>query len=318
MKEALFIRQNNQKWKSYESELGSISSQSPDELADIYIDVTNDLSFARTHYPKSQTTLYLNNLSSKIHQYINGRKKEKLSRIVTYWGKEVPLVMYSARKELLYSFLIFIISVAIGVVSTANDDEFARLILGDSYVEMTLNNIAQGDPMAVYKDINSDWMFLRITVNNIWVSFRTFAMGIFTSIGTGFMLFNNGVMLGTFQYFFHQQGLLWDSFLAIWIHGTLEISAIIIAGAAGITMGNGWLFPKTYTRGESFRRGAKQGLKIIAGTIPVFIIAGFLESFITRQTELPDGIRLFIIISSLAFVIFYFVIWPVILHKRQI
>ncbi len=318
MKEALFIRQNNQKWKSYENELSSISQQTPDELADIYIDVTNDLSFARTHYPKSQITAYLNNLSSKIHQYMNGRKKEKLSRIFTYWGQEVPLVMYAARKELLYSFLIFAVSVLIGVVSSANDQEFVRLILGDHYVEMTLDNIAKGDPMAVYKDEHADHMFLGITVNNIWVSFRVFAAGVFTSLASGYLLFNSGVMLGSFQYFFHEHGLLWESFLTIWIHGTLEISAIIIAGAAGITMGNGWLFPKTYTRGESFRRGAKRGLKIIVGTIPIFIIAGFLESFVTRQTELPDIVRLSIILLSLAFVIFYFIVWPHILYKRSL
>lgn len=310
MKEAAFVRQNKEKWKQYQESLRDISSQSPDTLADIYIDITNDLSFAQSHYPNSRIAYYLNNLSEKIHHYINRKKKEKLSRIAAFWKYEIPEIMYKSRKELLYSFLIFAISALIGVFSSMNDEGFSRLILGDYYVEMTLSNIADEDPMAVYKDSHKGSMFWGITINNIRVSFNAFIAGIFTSIATAYFLVVNGIMVGCFQYFFHEHGLLWDSFLTIWIHGTLEISAIIIAGAAGILMGNGWLFPKTYTRIESFKRSARKGAKIIIGTIPIFVIAGFLESFVTRLTDLPDFIRLSIILFSLAFVIFYYIIYP--------
>lgn len=121
---------------------------------------------------------------------------------------------------------------------------------------------------------------------------------------------SNGIMLGAFQTFFYRHDLLWESALAIWLHGTLEISAIIVAGAAGLALGNGWLFPGSYSRGESFRRGAKRGAKIIVGTVPVFIAAGFIEGFITRHTHLPDALRLSLIFVSLAFVIFYYIYLP--------
>ena len=310
MKEAVFVRQNRSKWKRYDDCLRHIKEQSPDDLADIYIDVTNDLSFAQSHYPNSRIHFYLNNLSAKIHQYINLKKKEKFSRIFTYWTTEVPQVMYDARKELLYSFLIFIASVIIGIYSTAYDKDFPRLVLGDQYVDITLQNIADGKPMGIYGSGNESVMFLGITMNNVLVSFVIFVSGIFTSIASAYRLITNGIMVGCFQYFFYNQGLFRESFLTIWIHGTLEISAVIVAGAAGITMGNGWLFPGTYTRIESFRRSAKRGAKIIVGTVPIFVIAGFLESFVTRHIELPDGIRLTIIGLSLFFVIFYYVYYP--------
>jgi uncharacterized membrane protein SpoIIM required for sporulation len=166
--------------------------------------------------------------------------------------------------------------------------------------------------------MNEDIMFLGITINNIGVSFNVFVSGIFTSIAAAFLLISNGIMLGSFQYFFYEQGLLWDSFLTIWIHGTLEISAIIVAGAAGITMGNGWLFPKTYSRLVSFQRSAKRGVKIVIGTIPIFIIAGFLESYITRHTEFPYFVRGAIILLSLGFVLFYYVIYPRIIKNVPI
>lgn len=318
MKEALFIRQNKEKWKSYEAMLKHPQQQSPDLLADLYIDVTNDLSFAQSHYPQSKITLYLNGLSSRLHQFIHKRKKIRFSKIITFWTQDIPRVMYQSRKELLYSFLIFLTCALIGAFSTANDDGFARLIMGDRYIDMTLENIANEDPMAVYKSMNEGEMFSAITLNNIRVSFIVFAAGVFTSLASGFILLRNGVMIGAFQYFFYQQGLLGESMLAIWLHGTLEISAIIVAGAAGIAMGNGWLFPKTYTRIESFRRGARRGGKIVLGTVPIFILAGFIESFMTRHTEWPTALRLSIIILSLVFVIWYFVIYPYILHRKEI
>ena len=126
----------------------------------------------------------------------------------------------------------------------------------------------------------------------------------------------NGIMLGSFQYFFYEKGLLWESVRTIWIHGTIEISVIIIAGCAGLVMANGMIFPGTYTRLESFKRGVIGGLKILLSTIPFFIIAGFLEGFVTRHTEMPDWLAIFIILSSLALIIFYYVIYPHQLHKK--
>ena len=98
--------------------------------------------------------------------------------------------------------------------------------------------------------------------------------------------------------------------LAIFLHGTLEISAIIVAGAAGLALGNGFLFPGTYSRMTSFRHGAKRGLKIVVGTVPIFVMAGFSEGFVTRHTEIANWLRLTIILLSLTFVIYYFIILP--------
>lgn len=317
MREAAFLRQNAERWEQFEKLLGSRKSANPDQLAELFVQVTDDLSYARTFYPKSKSIQYLNSLALKVHQAIYRNKRERSGRIKQFWMVELPLTVYEARRELLYSAIIFFVSMAIGALSTANDESFIRLILGDSYVNMTLENIHKGDPMAVYKGASEGGMFATITFNNIVVSFMVFVMGIFFSIGTAYQLFRNGVMLGAFQYFFHQKGLLLESSLVIWIHGTLEISAIIIAGAAGLSLGKGFLFPTTYSRAESFRRGAGRGLRIVVGLVPVFIVAGFLESFVTRHTEMPIFVSLTIILGSLAFILYYFVLYPYQLHKRM-
>ena len=318
MKEFTFLRNNIEKWQLEELVVDNATSESPDRLAEVYTDLTSDLAFAQTHYPDSRITIYLNNLSSSLHNAIYVNKREKWSRLLTFWTREVPLVMYEARKLLLSSFVIFLISMCIGILSQCFDPDFCRVILGDGYVDMTLENIAHGTPMAVYDGGSETQMFLGITFNNIMVSFYIFVAGIFTSLASGYMLFQNSIMLGCFETFFAQHGLLGESLLAVFLHGTLEISAIIIAGAAGLAMGNGWLFPGTYSRLESFRRGAKRGMKIVVGTVPIFVVAGFIEGFVTRHTDIPDGIRLLVIFLSLAFVISYFVILPRIRHQQVI
>lgn len=314
MKEVTFIRRNIDKWKETERVVEQAKTLSPDKLADVYVEITADLAFSQTHFPNSRITIYLNNLAFALHHEIYRNKREKWGRVFTFWTDEVPQTMYDARRELLISFVVFTISIFIGVLSTANDPNFVRLILGNSYVDMSLENIANGEPMAVYNGSSEVPMFLGITLNNIMVSFYCFAMGILTSFGTGYILFSNGVMVGAFQTFFYQHGLLWESSLAIFLHGTLELWAIIVAGAAGLALGNGWLFPGTYSRLESFRRGAKRGLKIIVGTVPVFIMAGFIEGFVTRHTDLPTALRLGFILVSLAFILFYYIYLP---NKRK-
>ena len=302
--------QNISKWRGAEIVVETADDAAATELADTYIDVTSDLSYAQTHYPESKITRYLNNLASALHNEIYRSHRYRWSRLLTFWTDDVPRTMWEARRELLLSFVVFAASVFVGFLSQLLDPEFCRIILGDSYVDMTLQNIANGEPMAVYNGDEEDEMFGYITLNNVRVSFVTFVLGVFTSLGTGFVLFQNGVMLGSFQTFFAQHGLLGQSVLAVWLHGTLEISAIVIAGAAGIAMGNGWLFPGTYPRLTSFRRGARRGLRIVVGTVPVFIVAGFIESFFTRHTEWPDLLRLSIILASLAFVTYYYIVLP--------
>ena len=185
-----------------ETVVENAAATSPDVLADAYTDLTSDLAFAQTHYPQSRITVYLNNLSSALHNEIYRNEREKWSRLITYWTREVPQTIYEARKELLYSFLIFAVSVLIGAVSQYNDADFCRIILGNEYVDMTLQNIENGEPMAVYNGGGETSMFLQITMNNIRVSFIVFVMGVLTSIMSGYFLFQNGVMLGSFQTFF--------------------------------------------------------------------------------------------------------------------
>lgn len=316
MRESSFVNRNKARWEEFEKIVNNQDRSSPDKLAELFIQVTDDLSFARTQYPNSRTTQYLNSLASKIHSEIYQNKKEDKNRFLLFWKEELPAVLYSAQKQLLYAFLLFVVAGTIGAVSVAYDDTFVRLILGDGYVNMTLENIKNGNPTQVYSDGSEMDMFVGITLNNIMVSLRVFVFGVFFSLGTGLFLFYNALMVGTFVMFFYQESQLSQALPVILLHGTIELSSIVIAAAAGFLMGNSLLFPGTYSRLASFKAGAIKGLKIVVGLIPFFILAGFIESFVTRYAFMHWGIKTAIIGASALLMIYYFILYPIQLKRN--
>ena len=312
MREGQFIQQNIEKWKIYQYE----PTTDPDEMAERFTELVNDLGYAKTFYPQSKVTLYLNKLASGIYLGIYKNKKEESSRITRFWKEELPLIIRKHHRIILYSFLIFLFFALMAAFSAANDQGFVRGVLGNDYMEKTEQNIAKGEPFGVYKEMDPLSMFLWIAVHNVKISFMIFITGILAGLGTIWLLFNNGVMVGAFQYYFFSRGLGWKSILVIWIHGTLEISSIIISGAAGIVLARSLLFPGTYKRLPSLKQGAKDGIKMMIGLVPVFVIAAFLEGFVTRYSQMPVWLSLFILTVSAGFIIWYFIIYPVRLSEK--
>ncbi len=310
MKEITFLKQNASKWEEYETSLTNKEVVQPAKVADMFVELTDDLSYAKSNFPESKTAVYLNKLTSRVHQLVYKNKKENNNRIFLFWNRELPSLFGKYHRLLLVSFIIGVIGAVLGFASQWYDDSFIRIILGDDYVNRTIERIKKGDALGIYGEMPSYVMYFYITVNNIKVSFTMFAMGMLFSVGTGFFLLYNCVMLGSFFAMFYQYNVLGKALKVVWIHGTLEMSAIVIAGCAGFILGNSFMFPGTFSRLESFKRGAKDGIKIIVGLIPVFMCAGFLESFITRYTEMPLWLSLLIIFGSLAFLIWYFIILP--------
>jgi uncharacterized membrane protein SpoIIM required for sporulation len=317
MREVAFIKQNKEKWLNFEKTIYNNQFTNPDKLSSDYIQLMNDLSYAQTYYPKSKTISYLNQLASAAFQRIYRTKRTQTNRFIYFWKTEVPLIIYEHRRYVAYAFLIFGIFVAIGALSASYDDSFVRLILGDAYVNTTLENIEKGDPVAIYKS-GSNWGgFIVITLNNLYVGIQSFIYGVTGGIGTGYVLMENGIMLGAFQYFFHDQGVLWESVRGIWIHGAMEIFAIVIEGAAGFILGASILFPKSFSRFTSFKIGLKNGIKILISTFPFTIMAGFLEGYVTRYSDtMPNWLSVGIILFTLGCISFYYLIYPRIVQKK--
>jgi len=324
MQETEFIQQNKDKWNELEEVLKK-SNKDPDRLTTLFIETTDDLSYSRTYYQNRSVRVYLNKVAQQVYQAIYKNKKRQKNFFSRYWKEELPTAMWHHRSELLQSTLIFTIGLAIGIVSSMYYPDFAQIMLGESYVEMTEANIEHGDPMAVYQDSDAISMFFRIAWNNIRISFSVFVFGIIFGLGAYFFVLYNSVMVGAFIYFFIERDLFREAFLAIMLHGTLELSMIVLSGCAGLALARGLLFPGTYKRSEALIMSARNGIKIMIAVTLFLFVAALIESFATRFTRLNqiengqvilDIIRGSMILASAAIVVGYFVIYPRIKFKR--
>ena len=141
MKEARFVSQNKEKWGKMEN----VNHLDTDTLASNYVILSDDLSYAKTFYPGSDVVKYLNQLISVYQINIYGQERSEKKGILSFWVREFPLLLYRERRTLLFAFLFLLFAALIGIFSTAKDDTFVRLILGDAYVDKTLENIENRD-----------------------------------------------------------------------------------------------------------------------------------------------------------------------------
>lgn len=317
MREVYFIKQNKEKWLGIEQVIDGKIKKNPDDLSSLYINLINDLSFAQTYYPKSNTTVYLNHLSSQIFQKIYKTKRVEENRLVYFFKTEVPLLVYQYRRYLLYAFLFFILFTSIGVISAVYDKDFANIILGESYVNETIENIKNNNAVGVYQSGTTWGTTIGIIFNNIKVGAKLYIYGIAGGVGTLFALLSNSVMLGSFQYFFYDYGALKDSARGIWLHGVFEIFAMVVEAMCGLILGASILFPRTFSRFNSFKKGFQDSFKIFLSTIPFTICAGIIEGYVTRHAlKMPLFLNLLIIFGSLTVIGFYYFVYPSIVNKK--
>lgn len=322
MREAEFLKKNVERWNTYQH----TEPQDPDETADRFVNLLDDLSYSKTFYPKSNVTSWINGMAATIYQQIYQTRRSSFKDIRLFWQYELPLLLRKYQKILLFTLFLFILFVAIAVLSSILDPAYAQRYFDNKvqpgYYEMTLDNIHRGDPFGVYKDQNPFSAFMRIAFNNIRVAFTTVLLGLTLGIGTLRMLWTNGLLLGCFEYIFFSQGLGWQSILVVWIHGAIEISSLVIAGCAGFILGKSLLFPGSYTRRASFKIGVKDAINVALALIPFFLIAAFFESYVThlmsisfetdkKQIGMPVPLGILILVASFSLMTWYFILYPI-------
>ena len=312
MREGLFIKKNKDRWERLEQE----TPVNPDEMASDFTKLVDDLAYAKTFYPTSRVTQYINSLAAKIYLGIYRNRKEESNRIVKFWKYDVPIAIRKHHLVILFALIIFFVFFSIGFFSSVKEPGFVREVLGDAYVDMTEKNIREGNPFNVYANENSFVMWMWIMLNNILVSFRYFFRGIALGIPSLTALGKESIRLGAFEHMFSAKGLGGQAVITVLIHGMLELTAIIITCAAGVVMGTGYLFPKTGRRFDAFRDGVKDGVKMVLGLIPVFVIAAFFEGYVTRYYKMPLPLNILILMVTSSFVIWYFIIYPIRLENK--
>ena len=292
-------------------------SSDADEMASDFTQLVDDLAYAKTFYPTSKVTTYVNKQASSIYLDIYRNRKEESSRLWRFWKYDLPLTIHKHHRTVLFSFILFVVFGAIGFFVAKHDPDMSAAVLGPDYISKTNENIEAGNPFGIYESGNPALSWLHLMIHNIRVSFLMFVSGIFAGIPSVYLLSQNGIMVGVFDQIFAAKGFGLQFFLVVFIHGTLELTAIIVAAAAGIILGKSYLFPGTVSRIEAFKQGAKDGVKIMIGLLPVFALAAFFEGFITRLYNDLSVFTSAITVLSALFVIWYFIIYPIRLGKKM-
>jgi uncharacterized membrane protein SpoIIM required for sporulation len=264
---------------------GSVSSLSPtdlQELALLYRQIAADLASAREDSTSTNLSQYLNQLLGRAHNIIYMGRKTESRNILTFYRSTYPNIFRRTFSNTLAAFLIFICAGVAGCLLTLSDPSFSRHFLGPRMVQSIEEHKMWTDSVVTIKPVASS----EILTNNLTVSIFTYALGITAGIGTVWMMLLNGLLIGVVGTACWQGQMslkLW-SFVAA--HGVLELPAIFIAGGAGFIVASGLLFPGALPRKESLVRAGRLSAQLFFGTIPLLLIAGFIEGFIS-PTDVP-------------------------------
>lgn len=271
------------------------------ELGRIYRSVSADLSRARVMNLSSDVQVYLNNLLVRAHNQVYQNKRNRWADVFDFFYREFPRLV---RKQILYvmlAIIIFAIPMGISYFMTLEDVHFAQLettkgqpIVSDEMWNMIEHRQMWTDSVQHYSSTFSSL----IATNNIRVAILAFILGITFGVGTSYVLCNNGLMLGTVFGVCHTYGM--DGRLLAFIapHGVLELTAIFISGGAGLLLGKALLFPGQYKRLDALRLAAKDAGGMFGGCVPLLLVAGLIEGFISPRTDIGANLKIAVSLAT--------------------
>lgn len=275
----------------------SISALTPSELQELallYRQTASDLSTVREDVTSTQLTIYLNQLMGRAHNLIYMGRRAKPKGMWTFYKDTFPAIFRETLPDTMAAFIIFLAAgVAAFLVAMANP-AFPRYLLGGHMIDTIEHHQMWTQSIVTVKPLASS----AILTNNLTVAFSTFALGITAGIGTVWMMLLNGLLIGVVGEACWREGMslqLW-SFVAA--HGVLELPAIFIAGGAGLGIARGLLFPGRLPRRVSLAKAGARSVRLVLGTIPMLLIAGFMEGFVS-PSNLPVPVK-FLLAAALA------------------
>jgi uncharacterized membrane protein SpoIIM required for sporulation len=266
--------------------LKSLSRSDLQELSLLYRQTAADLAAIREDRASVHFARYLNQLLVRAHNTIYSSQRSSPLKVLSFFWTTYPAAFRRHVKHCLLAVLIFAIAALVGAALTYQNPDFKVKVLGPQMVETIDRHQMWTHSIVAIKPLASS----AIMTNNMSVGFMTFALGITAGLGTIYMMAFNGLMIGVIGVACWLAGMslqLW-SFVAP--HGVLELPAIFIAGGAGFRVAQGLLFPGVFARRDSLARAGAEAVQLLLGTIPILIIAGTIEAFVS-PTELAVPLK---------------------------
>lgn len=271
--------------------LKSLSRSDLQELSLLYRQTAADLAAIREDASSVHFARYINQLLVRAHNTIYSGRRASPMAVVSFFVNTYPAAFRRNLRHCILATSIFAVAGLVGAILTYQNPDFrAKVLPAPIIAEIDRHEMWTKSVLAIKPLASSG-----IMTNNMAVGFTTFALGITAGLGTIYMMALNGLMIGVVAMACSQAGMsvqLW-SFIAP--HGVLELPAIFIAGGAGLRIAQGLLFPGVLPRRDSLARAGSEAVQLLLGTIPILIIAGLTEAFVS-----PTGLPVFLKFSMAA------------------
>jgi uncharacterized membrane protein SpoIIM required for sporulation len=280
-----FVARRRASWQELENairrarrgRLRGLSAQELERFGMLYRRAAGDLAIAARDFPGQPVTDYLNSLLTRAHPLLFRGPSPRLTRIFGFYAFELPRAVRAARLYVWVSLGLFALGALAGWLTVLlRPDLVASLV-----PPQVLDGLAQGHIGNDALRQLAPALAAFIIQNNILVSLVALVSGIGLGLPTAYLLASNGWMLGTLGAAVHQAGYDAQFWSLIVPHGAIEISVIVIAGAAGLMIGDSLLRPGLLRRIDSLTRAAQRALLLAVGAAPLLVIAGLIESFVT-------------------------------------
>lgn len=265
----------------------NLSSAELDEMVRLYLQASSHLSHARTAYHDPALTGRLTRLVSRANGAIYGARPRARGAIGDFFVWRFPAAVYQSGRFVAASAALLLVPALVMGVWLANSDAALDATGSDAVREAYLNE----DFEDYYSSQPAADFASQVTVNNIQVSLLAFASGILLCVPTAALLVFNGASVGVAGGLFAAAGELPKFFGLILPHGMLELTAVIVAGAAGLRLGWSIVAPGDRSRSEALGQEARQSVVVAIGLALAFVVAGLIEGFVTGR-GVPTSLRL--------------------------
>jgi|SRR5215217_4817431 len=291
MEMAEFIESRRPRWEKLEklldqSEVGGLRGLSLDDartLGKLYRAVSSDLLWVRARSGSADVSAYLNDLVGRAYALTYPGRRPRLADVWGFVARGFPALLRHEWRMYVAAVLLFLAGVGFGYLGMMVDPDAAHYLVPAEHLELDpvqrAANEASGDGMSVGQQAHfTSFLF----THNIQVAFLCFALGVTLGLGTAVMLFVNGLFLGALAHVYAAKGMAGWFWAWILPHGIPEITAICIAGAAGLVIARGLVAPKGLPRGQALRMEAVTAVKLLFGTLVLFVLAGFIEGTVSQ------------------------------------
>ena len=245
------------------------------ETALLYRQAAGDLSTLRQDSTARVYAEHVNQLLARAHHIIYSSRRKGFRKIFYFLRDDYPALVQSQIRYVLLALVLSLAGAALGSVLTLARPQFMRHMLGPAMVETIERHEMWTQSIVGIEPVASS----AIMTNNLSVCFMAFAGGILFGLGPIYSMFFNGMLLGVVGVACAQHGMAVDLWSFVAPHGSLELPSILLAGGAGLRLANGVLFPGIYRRRDSIALAGAEATRLVAGIIPLLVIAGTLEGF---------------------------------------